>query len=72
MRRDLIDHHRSKSFRGRRAGPRGVFAALFHRLTSTERDRIDEILKLIRLDANVRGVFAVTRLDDFLQITDGP
>jgi urea transport system ATP-binding protein len=30
-------------------GPRGVFASLFHRLGSTERDRIDEILKLIRL-----------------------
>jgi urea transport system ATP-binding protein len=32
-------------------GPRGVFASLFHRLSSTERDRIDELLKLIRLDA---------------------
>jgi urea transport system ATP-binding protein len=31
------------------AGPRGVFSSLFHRLTSTERDRIDELLKLIRL-----------------------
>jgi urea transport system ATP-binding protein len=30
-------------------GPRGVFASLFHRLGSTERDRIDEILGLIRL-----------------------
>jgi urea transport system ATP-binding protein len=30
-------------------GPRGVFASLFHRLNSTQRDRIDEILKLIRL-----------------------
>jgi carbon storage regulator len=29
-------------------------------------------LKLIRLDANVRSVFAVTRLDTFLTITDGP
>jgi len=32
-------------------GPRGVFASLFHKLSSTERDRIDELLKLIRLDA---------------------
>jgi urea transport system ATP-binding protein len=32
-------------------GPRGVFASLFHRLGSTERDRIDEILKTVRLDA---------------------
>jgi urea transport system ATP-binding protein len=31
-------------------GPRGVFASLFQRLSSTERDRIDELLKLIRLD----------------------
>lgn len=30
-------------------GPRGVFASLFHRLNSTQRDQIDEILKLIRL-----------------------
>ena len=30
-------------------GPRGVFASLFHRLSSTDRDRIDEILALIRL-----------------------
>jgi urea transport system ATP-binding protein len=32
-------------------GPRGVFASLFHRLSSENRDRLDEILKLIRLDA---------------------
>ena len=32
-------------------GPRGVFASLFHRLTSTDRDRLDEILKTVRLDA---------------------
>jgi len=32
-------------------GPRGVFASLFHRLSSTERDRIDELLSLIRLSA---------------------
>ncbi|MFA5058518.1 MAG: ATP-binding cassette domain-containing protein, partial [Opitutaceae bacterium] len=32
-------------------GPRGVFASLFHRLSSTERDRIDALLRLIRLDA---------------------
>ena len=32
-------------------GPRGVFASIFRRLSSTERDRIDELLKLIRLDA---------------------
>lgn len=31
-------------------GPRGVFASLLRRLSSTERDRLDEILKLIRLD----------------------
>jgi urea transport system ATP-binding protein len=31
-------------------GPRGVFASLFRRLTAAERERIDEILKLIRLD----------------------
>jgi urea transport system ATP-binding protein len=31
-------------------GPRGVFASLFRRLSSSERDQIDEILKLIRLD----------------------
>jgi urea transport system ATP-binding protein len=30
-------------------GPRGVFASLFRRLSSTERDRLDELLKLIRL-----------------------
>jgi len=30
-------------------GPRGVFASLFRRLTSTDRDRIDELLKLVRL-----------------------
>jgi urea transport system ATP-binding protein len=32
-------------------GSRGVFSTLFHRTTSEERDRIDELLKLIRLDA---------------------
>lgn len=32
-------------------GPRGVFASLFKRMTSTEHDRIDELLKLVRLDA---------------------
>jgi urea transport system ATP-binding protein len=32
-------------------GPRGVFASLFHRLTSTDRDRLDDILKTVRLDA---------------------
>ena len=32
-------------------GPRGVFASIFHRLSSADRDRLDEILKLIRLDA---------------------
>jgi urea transport system ATP-binding protein len=31
-------------------GPRGVFASLFQRLSSTDRDRLDELLKLIRLD----------------------
>jgi len=33
------------------AGPRGVFASLFRRLSSGDRDRIDELLKLVRLDA---------------------
>lgn len=32
-------------------GPRGVFASIFHRLSSADRDRLDEILKLIRLGA---------------------
>lgn len=32
-------------------GSRGVFASIFKRLSSTERDRIDELLKLVRLDA---------------------
>ena len=32
-------------------GPRGVFTSLFHRLSSTDRDRIDEILALVRLSA---------------------
>jgi urea transport system ATP-binding protein len=32
-------------------GPRSVFASLFRRLSSTDRDRIDEVLKLVRLDA---------------------
>ena len=31
-------------------GPRGVFASLFQRLSSTDHDRIGELLKLIRLD----------------------
>ena len=31
-------------------GPRGVFASLFQRLSSTDHDRLDELLKLIRLD----------------------
>jgi len=31
-------------------GPRGVFASLFKRLNSADCDRIDELLKLIRLD----------------------
>jgi urea transport system ATP-binding protein len=31
-------------------GPHSVFATLFHRLSSTDRDRMDELLKLIRLD----------------------
>jgi urea transport system ATP-binding protein len=31
-------------------GPRGVFASLFQRLSSTDRDRLDELLKLVRLD----------------------
>ncbi len=32
-------------------GPRGVLASLFYRLSSTDRDRLDALLKLIRLDA---------------------
>ena len=32
-------------------GPRGVFASLFKRLSSSDRDRLDDLLKLIRLDA---------------------
>lgn len=32
-------------------GPRGVFASLFRRLSSTERDRLDALLRTIRLDA---------------------
>jgi urea transport system ATP-binding protein len=32
-------------------GPRGVFASLFKRQTSTDHDRIADILKLVRLDA---------------------
>ena len=31
-------------------GPRGVFASLFQRLKSSDRDRIDGLLKLVRLD----------------------
>jgi urea transport system ATP-binding protein len=31
-------------------GSRGVFASIFNRLSSTDRDQIDELLKLIRLD----------------------
>jgi urea transport system ATP-binding protein len=31
-------------------GSRGVFASIFKRISSTERDRIDELLKLVRLD----------------------
>ena len=31
-------------------GSRGVFASIFKRLSSTERDRIDELLRLVRLD----------------------
>lgn len=30
-------------------GPRGVFASLFHRLAAADRERIDEILDLVRL-----------------------
>jgi urea transport system ATP-binding protein len=32
-------------------GPRGVFASLFRQLASDERDQLDAILKLIRLDS---------------------
>ena len=33
-------------------GSRGVFASIFNRLSSPDRDRIDELLNLIRLDGN--------------------
>ena len=32
-------------------GPRSVFASLFRQLSSTDRDRLDSILQLVRLDA---------------------
>ena len=32
-------------------GPRGVFSTLFHRTSTAQRDRIDALLTLIRLDA---------------------
>jgi len=32
-------------------GPRGVFATLFHRTTAAQRDRIGQLLQLIRLEA---------------------
>ncbi|MEN9635462.1 MAG: Autoinducer 2 import ATP-binding protein LsrA [Verrucomicrobiota bacterium] len=32
-------------------GPRGVFASLFHRLTSTDQDRLHEILATVRLES---------------------
>jgi len=35
-------------------GPRGVFATLFHRTTATQRQRIDELLQLIRLEDKSR------------------
>jgi urea transport system ATP-binding protein len=31
-------------------GPRGVFSSLFKRLSSSDRDRLDDLLKLVRLD----------------------
>ena len=31
-------------------GPRGVFSSLFKRLDSADRDRLDELVKLVRLD----------------------
>jgi urea transport system ATP-binding protein len=31
-------------------GPRGVFASLLHRLASDDRDRLDELLRLVRLE----------------------
>ena len=39
-------------------GPRGVFSAIFGRVSSTDRDRIDDVLKLIRLE-NKRGLKAI-------------
>ena len=36
-------------------GPRGVFASLFRRLSSDERDRLDGILDLIRLSSKRHG-----------------
>ncbi|MDX2186160.1 MAG: urea ABC transporter ATP-binding protein UrtD [Opitutaceae bacterium] len=38
-------------------GPRGVWSSLFKRLSSTDRDRIDDLLKLIRL-SDKRGWLA--------------
>jgi len=32
-------------------GPRGVFATLFHRTTAAQRDRIGQLLQLVRLEA---------------------
>ncbi|HEU5079342.1 MAG TPA: urea ABC transporter ATP-binding protein UrtD [Opitutaceae bacterium] len=32
-------------------GPRGVFSSIFGRISSSDRDRIDDVLKLIRLEA---------------------
>jgi urea transport system ATP-binding protein len=32
-------------------GPRGVFSSIFHRTTQAQRDRIDELLELIRLNS---------------------
>jgi carbon storage regulator len=45
----------------------GTLVGLHERLRSR-----GACLVLIRMDANVREVFAVTRLDRFLAITDGP
>jgi urea transport system ATP-binding protein len=46
-----VDHSVFENLLLSLSGSRGVFSTLFHRTTSEERDRIDELLKLIRLDA---------------------
>jgi len=58
---DFTNVHRINS------GELGTLIGLHERLKSR-----GVCLTLIRMDANVREVFAVTRLDRFLTITEGP